>query len=458
MDAAPEGQPLPPDIEAALGPPRRKRKRKRKKEPEALTPKQRGLRIIRLAAYRNAAEHGLLTELRKFDLEQGWKADGATSCAAWLAWRTGEKASTCRAKLFVAHKLAEFEHIDEAFRRGELSYTQVRALLRRALPGTERVLVELSRRLPGGRLERALKWIDERVASDLGPPSPDQLRLWFEKMPNNVVDLHVKLLPEQQPLVENALRAVKEAACGKEAAPSMSDNEAFMGVIDLALESELLKARTPVLGKYEALVSVDAEVLKRQMREPLERCEVQGQRPVSAATALRLTCSSATIPFLVLPDGSALDVGRRTRRVSRALMARLIERDRHCRFPGCTNRLFLDAHHMKHWAQGGSTTLDNLCLTCRRHHRIVHEGGFTARMVGGEPLFFDRAGNLVAGEREVWNLGQDPLDTATTGIEELPFHFSLLPRHVAAWPRLREVVAQVTRESLDLLVPRAASA
>jgi len=28
------------------------------------------------------------------------------------------------------------------------------------------------------------------------------------------------------------------------------------------------------------------------------------------------------------------------------------------------------------WIEGGPTDLDNLVLLCRRHHRMVHEGGW----------------------------------------------------------------------------------
>jgi hypothetical protein len=51
-------------------------------------------------------------------------------------------------------------------------------------------------------------------------------------------------------------------------------------------------------------------------------------------------------------------------------------RDDGCRFPGCTHRAYLDGHHVKHWADGGETGLDNLVQLCRHHHRLVHEGGF----------------------------------------------------------------------------------
>jgi len=51
-------------------------------------------------------------------------------------------------------------------------------------------------------------------------------------------------------------------------------------------------------------------------------------------------------------------------------------RDKACPFPGCANKRFVDAHHIKHWSAGGETSLDNLMLLCSRHHRLVHEGGF----------------------------------------------------------------------------------
>ncbi|MGH7316308.1 MAG: HNH endonuclease signature motif containing protein [Candidatus Rokuibacteriota bacterium] len=43
--------------------------------------------------------------------------------------------------------------------------------------------------------------------------------------------------------------------------------------------------------------------------------------------------------------------------------------------PGCNAR-FGQGHHVRHWAQGGPTTLSNLALLCRRHHHAVHEEGY----------------------------------------------------------------------------------
>ncbi len=74
-------------------------------------------------------------------------------------------------------------------------------------------------------------------------------------------------------------------------------------------------------------------------------------------------------------DGRVVEVGVRTRTIPPALRRALHHRDRGCRFPGCGLPLG-EGHHVRHWAAGGPTTLSNLALLCRRHHRAVHEEGY----------------------------------------------------------------------------------
>ena len=109
---------------------------------------------------------------------------------------------------------------------------------------------------------------------------------------------------------------------------------------------------------------------------------------VSQETARRLACDAATVKMQHGAGGEILDVGRRTRTISPALRRALVARDRQCQFPGCHNRR-CDAHHLRHWADGGATALDNLVLLCRRHHRAVHEEGFgvTLAAAGGGVRF-----------------------------------------------------------------------
>ena len=108
---------------------------------------------------------------------------------------------------------------------------------------------------------------------------------------------------------------------------------------------------------------------------------------VSAETSARLTCDAAVVVMQEDAAGAALDVGRKTRTVPPAIRRALEARDTGCRFPGCTARR-CDAHHVVHWADGGPTSLDNLVLLCRRHHRLLHEGGYTVHPGAGRAFTF----------------------------------------------------------------------
>jgi len=109
---------------------------------------------------------------------------------------------------------------------------------------------------------------------------------------------------------------------------------------------------------------------------------------VSAETSRRLACDSARVEMRHAADGRVLDVGRRTRAISPALRRALEHRDGGCRFPGCGLR-FCDAHHVEPWAEGGATSLKNTVLLCRRHHRTMHEDGFSMDLApDGEARFY----------------------------------------------------------------------
>ena len=88
-------------------------------------------------------------------------------------------------------------------------------------------------------------------------------------------------------------------------------------------------------------------------------------------------------------DGRVVEIGARTRTIPPALRRALQQRDAHCRFPGCHGR-FTQGHHLRHWARGGPTTLANLALLCRRHHRAVHEDGYQVDRAPDGTLSFRR--------------------------------------------------------------------
>ncbi|MFI6068862.1 DUF222 domain-containing protein [Micromonospora sp. NPDC051227] len=103
----------------------------------------------------------------------------------------------------------------------------------------------------------------------------------------------------------------------------------------------------------------------------------------------RLACDVGILPAVLGGAGQVLDVGRQRRLISGPLRRALVLRDRGCAFPGCDRPpRWCDGHHIRHWADGGDTSLDNAVLLCGHHHRHVHHGGWAVRLGGdGYPEF-----------------------------------------------------------------------
>jgi hypothetical protein len=135
---------------------------------------------------------------------------------------------------------------------------------------------------------------------------------------------------------------------------------------------------------------------------------------VSAETSRRLACDASKVVMTHGLDGSVLDLGRKTRVVSAALRRALEYRDKTCRFPGC-NLKYFQPHHIKHWAEGGETNLENLACLCWTHHRAVHEGGFRMeRLPDDDFRFYNPDGKLIPEVPESPILVDDPVMSLRT--------------------------------------------
>jgi len=125
--------------------------------------------------------------------------------------------------------------------------------------------------------------------------------------------------------------------------------------------------------RYQVVVHIDAPVLADP--DQPGQCVLEDGGGVSAETSRRLACDASRVVMRHDEEGRLREIGARTRTIPPALRRALQHRDRGCRFPGCGVRVG-QGHHLHHWAQGGPTTLSNLALLCRRHHRAVHEEGY----------------------------------------------------------------------------------
>lgn len=103
--------------------------------------------------------------------------------------------------------------------------------------------------------------------------------------------------------------------------------------------------------------------------------------PLSIGRTRMIACDCMLGAVLLDENGAPLDVTPLKRLVTAAQRTALIARDKGCAFPGCDCvPAWTDAHHIKHWAKGGPTVMDNLVLLCRIHHTLMHrKPGFTGQ-------------------------------------------------------------------------------
>ena len=117
--------------------------------------------------------------------------------------------------------------------------------------------------------------------------------------------------------------------------------------------------------------------------------DLAGVGPISTEVARRLACDAKVVFSVEHGDGSILDQKRVRRDPTMVQRIEIARRDKGCRFAGCSFVDFTEVHHMVHWVRGGETNLSNLITLCGRHHRAVHELGWTMKGSADEVVTFE---------------------------------------------------------------------
>jgi 5-methylcytosine-specific restriction endonuclease McrA len=290
--------------------------------------------------------------------------------------------NAARERVRVARALGTLPLLAQALSRGELSYAKVRALTRVATPETEVRLLAVGRAGTAAHIERIVRgWrrVDQKAEARESARRHTSRTLQVYQDEDGMVVVRGRLEPEVGALLMRALEAGRETLYqrtrGEEGAarPSLAQQQA--DVLALVAETVLHHELDPGAPgeRYQVVVHIDAPVLA-DPDQPGQSVLEDGTH-VSAETSRRLACDASRVVMRHDPDGRVVEIGARTRTIPPALRRALLHRDPGCRFPGCGVRVG-QGHHLRHWAQGGPTTLSNLALLCRRHHRAVHEEGY----------------------------------------------------------------------------------
>jgi Domain of unknown function (DUF222)/HNH endonuclease len=394
-----------------------------------------GNEIAELSAHIEAAGAYLLELIREFDTRGGW-ANGFHSCAQWLSWRVGMRRGAARERVRVARALGSLHLLADALARGELSYAKVRALTRVATPETEERLLAVGKAGTACHVERIVRgWRRvDALAEARETAHRHKVRvLHVYEDEDGMIVIRGRLTPEAGAVLKQALAAARETlyqrthgtdagAIPGDVSSETSSTQQQADALALLAETALHHGIDPGTPgeRYQVVVHVDAAVLADP--EAPGQSVLEGGTHVSAETSRRLACDASRVVMRHDPDGNVVEVGARTRTIPPAIRRALHHRDHGCRFPGC-GLPFGQGHHIRHWAKGGPTTLSNLAMLCRRHHRSVHEEGYRVeRQPDGELMFRRPDGGLLPDVPPPSAIPSDPVQALRARNEAAGLH------------------------------------
>ncbi|HET6818787.1 MAG TPA: DUF222 domain-containing protein [Mycobacteriales bacterium] len=179
------------------------------------------------------------------------------------------------------------------------------------------------------------------------------------------------LHPAGQEIVQTAIHALSKPVPGDDRTPAQRRADALITMAELALRSGQL----PVTGGVKPHVSVIVRSDTLADAPGAGAADYAFGATTSAEWARRFACDAAVSRIVIGPASEILDAGRTVRTFTAAQLRAIVARDRHCIWTGCDAPPgWCDGHHIRHWADGGSTDIDNGVLLCGRHHDRVHNG------------------------------------------------------------------------------------
>ena len=360
-----------------------------------------GERIAELSAYINVAQAEFLELLREFDEQKHWEAQGFQSCGHWLNFKCGIGFNAARERLRMAHALAKLPKIRSAFAEGTVSFSKVRAMTRVATAENEDMLLNIARYGTAYHVERFVsqyRRIEKLREPGFAQELHEQREVTYHYDSDGCLVIKARIPAEQGEVIVKALERAMDCADvypkGTLSAETPEEREpvgarraeALCEMAETYLNNPENAGTTA--DRYQVVVHVSADDVPAGQTSV---AHLENGPCVSAETSERIACDCCVTTIKEDAAGEPLSIGRRSRTIPPPMRRALQARDGGCRFPGCTRHRFCDGHHIVHWQNGGETSLDNLVLLCRYHHRLVHEGGFDCRRSEtGEIFFVDR--------------------------------------------------------------------
>jgi len=326
--------------------------------------------------------------VRRFDQSGEYKADGAVSLIAWLKWKCKLSGGAAAERVEIARQLEKLPKTEAAFANGDLGYQHVALIARTAehvgaaaVQKEEGRLLKAAQTHDPGQFLGVTKNFEHQVDAEGALTEANQAHarryLHLGEPQDGMVRIDGLLDAEGGATLRSALESFMKP---------MKDDDRTFGQRQHDALIELCWQRAS--GKHDGagprpqlIIRASLDTLAGLPGAPAG--ELDGGGTVPAATVQRYACDTAIIRITGRGELEH-ELSHATRTIPPSTRRALEARDQHCVFEGCDRRLnWCDGHHLVWWIKGGPTTLSNLALLCRRHHRMVHEEGWTLERKDG---------------------------------------------------------------------------
>ena len=314
----------------------------------------------------------------EFERSEQWSEEGFNSAVDWLRFNCHLTSHAAWSAINVARQMGKLQQSLEAMNNGEIGFAHLATLANTAdkVKGfDESELLPLAREHSPGKFHyqvRHYRHARDRKSYEREQESLHEARyLSLSNAEDGCLLITGVLDPVDGAAVRGALEPL--AAPGGE----HDDRTRPQRLADALYER--------VTGNARVQLQVTTTLETLQAAAGAAGGEMEFAMPLCSETVRRLACDSSVMRVLFDAESLPVDVGRARRLVDGGLRRALTVRDKHCQWPGCERPAsWCDGHHLVHWADGGETSLENTVLLCKRHHRLVHEGGWKLIRVEGK--------------------------------------------------------------------------
>jgi len=321
--------------------------------------------------------------VRRFDKSGEFAADGAVSVIAWLKWKCKLSGGAAAERVEIARQLEKLPQTEAAFASGDLGYQHVALIARTAehvgaavVRKEEGRLLQAAQTHDPGQFLGVTKDFEHRVDAEGALTEANRAHarryLHLGEPQDGMVRIDGLLDAEGGATLRGALQPFMKPMTDDDRTYGQRQHDAL---IELCRQRSAGGKRDGAGPRPQLIIRASVDTLAGIPGAPAG--ELEGGGTVPAATVQRYACDTA-ITRITGRGELEHELSHATRTIPPSTRRALEARDQHCVFEGCDRRLsWCDGHHLVWWIKGGPTTLPNLALLCRPHHRMVHEEGWT---------------------------------------------------------------------------------